>query len=1730
MSDPRPDPLAPLDRSWRGAVHELVRQQARRAPDQPAVESPRTSWTYGELARLFGRLAADLRQRGIVPGDVVAICGRQAPELVRAVLSVLEAGGVFLLLDPAHPAPRLARCLRRARPAAWLQVDDGDAPPEELLAAVRELVPGDRCLTLERASICDSSRQDGDAEVAELAVKPNDPACITFTSGSTGEPKGVVGRHGPLTHFLPWQRDAFQLRPGDRYSMLSGVSHDPVQRDIFTALCLGGTLVVPEAGSMDGAAYLATWLARSKITVAHLTPPMARFILQGVTHDAGAFPDLRRLFLLGDRLGRREASAFARQAPGARLVSLYGATETQRAVAFHEVTSPRDAAGDVPLGRGIPDVQLLVVDEANALAEVGKSGQILVRSPHLAAGYLDDADLTADRFGQNPLNPAPDDRVYHSGDRGRYTASGEVEYLGRLDHQLKVRGFRVEPREVAAVLEHSPLVRQAVVLARAEPGGETGLVACVVESAPGDGSSTELRRLAARRLPPQMVPAAFVFVDAMPLTPNGKVDRDELLRLAGQGTERGEQRAEEGEWGSFAGIFADVLGLDAVGPDDDFFDLGGHSLAAARVAVRLRRARKIELSERDIFEAPTPRELARRARTDPYHSEFLVPGSLFSIHKPCPLSHAQQRLWLMQRLRPQSPAYHLPLALRADGWVDEDALFRALNQVLRRHHVLRTRFFQQEGEPVQRVQRQWELKLPVTELKYPWASISQEQSGLFQRQLRQTAARPFDLQRDLMLRAALFRFCDGVDVLLLVTHHIAFDGWSSRIFLTELSRLYEAEVTGRPISLPRLDLQYADLAAWQRAQPRQDPRQKRQLAYWRQRLAGLDPLLELPADRPRPATQTLDGARLNFQLSPHLPQGLQELGRRHGATLFMTLLSAFFLLLWRYTGRRDLPVATPVAGRGREEAEPLIGLFVNTLILRGDLNGDPTFGELLERVREVVLGALANQDVPFDHLVHQLSPRRSQSHAPLAQVMFGLQNFDPGELRLHDLALAPLELGGLSSQFDLSLMLRPGRDGLHGALDYSTDLFDAASMERLAGHYETLLQGIIDQPGAAASRLPLCTAGERRALLAAPPGLAAPGDPAQVPIFRLVEQRAQQVPDAPAVVFRGASTSYRRLDGAANHLARRLMRHGVGRGSYVGLVMERGPELVASLLAVMKSGAAFVPLDSRWPRLRLEQVLQRLGCPVVLAQPEAADPPGQARALRVDLAASAASPEVRVKAEDPIYVFFTSGSTGQPKGAVLPHRGISNRLSWMDHYFGRSSAVASLQTTRHVYDSAVWQFFWPLVNGGKVVIPEDGRELDAAYLCQLIGHHGVTIADFVPSVFNVIAPQVTRSETMRRRLQSLRTLVIGGEEITPETTLELKRWFPDLQVTNLYGPTEASIGCICYSLTGQEQGRIPIGKPIANVRALILDEQRQPCPVGVPGELYLGGACLGLGYLQDEVRSQAAFVQSPLPELAGEKLYRTGDLARLLADGNIDFLGRRDHQIKIRGVRIEPGEIEVALRAHPAVQGAVVTASEHPQRGALLAAYVVLGDGELADLEHDGIQRELVEFLQQRLPRHMVPQALMVLEALPMAPSGKIDRAALPSPVLINSGPGSHTAPRTPNERTVAQLWAKALGVERVDVMTNFFDLGGHSLLLARVHGWLSEALQQEVPITALFQYPTVSALARFLELGSGDELPGDHDLDHQLQGGKGRGDGQRRRKEAGRRQRLLRRRHRDGS
>jgi len=1039
-----------------------------------------------------------------------------------------------------------------------------------------------------------------------------------------------------------------------------------------------------------------------------------------------------------------------------------------------------------------------------------------------------------------------------------------------------------------------------------------------------------------------------------------------------------------------------------------------------------------------------------------------------------PLSFAQQRLWFIQQLEPESAAYNIPRAVRLRGELEINALGQSLGEVVRRHEALRTRIVSRGGQPIQVIDEAAEVKPAVWDL-------SEIEEGLREKLARQIAAavagRPFDLERDAVWRAALMRMGAEDHVLMLCLHHVASDGWSNDILVREFGALYEACRESRPSPLPELAVQYADYAVWQR-EWLQGEALEEQLSYWRRRLADVT-VLELPTDRPRPIMLSDRSATLPFTLSVELTQELKALSRQSGTTLFITLFAAFQTFLGRYSGQDEVTIGAPIANRNRLETEGLIGLFVNQLILRTDLSGNPSFRELLRRVREITLEAYEYQDLPFEKLVEELAPERDLSRSPLSQIEFVLQNASQVDIHVARANFKEFGAEHQMAKFDLSMDVFETEWELSGALKYRTDLFDAATIERMLGNFSTLLKAVVVDPDIQLSELSLLTKEERNYLLYTLNATDA-DYPLDYCIHELFEAQAERMPNTIAAIFQDRSLTYEQLNRSANYVAGLLRARGIGNGSYVPVLLDRSLELVVSLLAVMKAGAAFSPLDINWPVERLRMILDDIGSKLILVNkdtPYTEEELGRPLLLVNAQAEFKPTPNlnIHVRPLDPIYVIYTSGSTGQPKGVMAPHRGITNRFCWMNEYLGVEASAVALQTTRHVYDAAVWQLFWPLINGGSTIIPSADKEMNAHYLTTIIGQYGVTIADFVPSVFNSILPQLLDDAAVQNKLSSLRCLIIGGEEITPATTYTFMDRFPWVNVVNLYGPTEASIGCIAHKVCGKELGQIPIGKPISNAKVLILDRYRKLVPLGVTGEIYLTGVCLGLGYLNDEERTGSAFINNPFPEVGYGKLYKTGDMARQYPDGIIKFIGRIDDQVKIRGLRIELSEIETALRQIPDVRQAVVVVREVTPGEKRLVAYIVPQQGSVPT------SNELREYLQRKLPNQMVPTVFVRLEELPLTPNGKLDRKALPAPEAPERVEESE-GPRTAIEEIVAGIWREVLRLERVGMEQNFFELGGHSLLATQVISRVRDALDVEMPLRVLFESPTVGRLAEVAE------------------------------------------------
>jgi amino acid adenylation domain-containing protein len=1661
----------------RATVDALFAQAAAAAPHAVALAWDGGRMTYAELDERANRLAHHLRRAGVGTGTPVGVCLERGPRMIVATLAALKAGGAYVPLDPAYPAERLAFMLAdTAVPVLVTESSLEDRLPHHAARIVQ----------------VDTDAEAIAAEPAHAPAAGTDPeaaAYVMYTSGSTGRPKGVEVPHRAIVRLVRGQ-DFVSIDPSDVFLQLAPASFDAATLELWGPLLNGATLAIHPAGQPT-VESIGRALAEPGVTVLWLTAGLFHLVVE---ENIQVLRGVRQLLAGGDVLSVPHVRRVLAELPDTALINGYGPTENTTFTCCHRVTSAKDGAS-IPIGRPIANTYVRVLDASMHPAPLGVPGELYAGGAGLALGYLNQPELTAEKFVADPF--APGAWLYRTGDRVRWKEVREcesakvrkgngdadpshedastlapshsrtfaLEFLGRVDTQVKIRGFRIEPGEIEARLLAHPEVREAVVLAREDAPGDKRLVAYYAGS---DGVDAEqLQAHLSRRLPEHMVPSAYVRLQALPLTPNGKVDRKALPApdyAAGADRYVAPRTPVEEV---LAGIWAEVLRLERVGVEESFFELGGHSLLATRVVSRIREVFGVELPLRALFEGPTVAQLAGRVE-EMRRAELPVLPPVVPAGRTgaLPLSFAQERLWFIDRMEPGSAVYNIPVAWRLAGALDGDALERALGEIVRRHQALRTVFADANGSPVQVIAPFGGFALPMEDHSHlPHADREAE----VRRRAGEEARRAFDLSSGPLFRAVLLRLGAQEHVLLVSMHHIVSDGWSMGVLYRELAALYEAYREGGESPLAELPVQYADYAVWQREQV-EGAVLDRQLAYWRERLAGAPELLELPTDHPRPAMQTYRGATVPVELSAELLERLQALGRGEGATLYMTLLGAFQVLLGRYSGSDDIVVGSPIAGRTRKETEELIGFFVNTLVLRTDLSGDPSFREVLRRVREVTLGAYEHQEVPFEKLVAELQPERSLSHSPLFQVLFALQDAEArgGTLPGLEVSGVQAELG--SAKFDLSLALTPTAQGLRGVLNYSTDLFERGTVERMLHHLERVLEQVAADADVRLSRLRLLGDAERAGLLAMGEG-ATPGLP-RATVDALFAQAAAATPHAVALAWDGGRMTYAELDERANRLAHHLRRAGVTAGTRVGVCLERGPRMVVATLAALRAGGAYVPLDPAYPAERLAFMLADTAVPVLVTESLLADrlPPHDARVIRVDddAAAIAAEPaDAPAAGTDPesiAYVMYTSGSTGRPKGVEVPHRAIVRLVHGQD-FVSIDPSDVFLQLAPASFDAATLEIWGPLLNGARLALhPAEQPTVES--IGQALAEHGVTVLWLTAGLFHLVV------EENIQILRGVRQLLAGGDVLSVPHVRRVLTELPETALINGYGPTENTTFTCCHRVTSAEDGAsIPIGRPIANTYVRVLDAAMQPAPVGVPGELYAGGAGLGMGYLNQPELTAEKFVDDPFTP--GARLYRTGDRVRWRADGTVEFLGRMDNQVKIRGFRVELGEIESALREHAEVRDAlVVMRTDGGEKR--LAGYVVPAGGAAPDAA------ALRGWLRERLPEYMVPAAWCVMEAFPLNASGKVDRRALPAPEGVRAA--ALVPPRTEAERRVAAVWAQVLGLESVGAHDGFFDLGGHSLLLVKVQARLREAFGVPVPITHLFRYLTVSALAAALE------------------------------------------------
>jgi amino acid adenylation domain-containing protein len=1642
-------------------VHRQFEAQACRTPEAPAVFCDGRVLTFRELDARAGRLARFLRRRGVAPGSLVVLCLERSEEMIVALLAILKAGGAYVPLDAGQPRARLERMLSDARVSLVVT--------ERTFAAVFA-APGAPvvCLDAERERIAAE-----DAEPLEVEVLPEHPAYVIFTSGSTGQPKGALIRHRAVSHLASALAATVYAGIDDplRVAVNAPLAFDASVKQVIQLLAGHALVIVPEDVRRDGGALLA-FLAESGTEVLDATPSQVRLLLAAGLDEASC-PSLRRVLVGGEAID----SPLWRALAGWRTVrfwNVYGPTECTV-----DVTACPIEAGAPALGRPLPNVRAYVLDAAGRPLPVGVAGELCVAGEGLARGYVHQPAATAAKFVPDPFG-GRGERLYRTGDLTRWRPEGCLEFIGRVDHQVKVRGFRIELGEIEAVLALHSGLRESVVTVRDDPSGDSRLVAYVVPGPSGALDVDELRAFLRERLPEYMLPSAYVRLDALPLTRNGKVDRAALPdpeKAAGRERLAGHQPPRNQIQELLAGLWEEVLGYERIGVEANFFELGGHSLLATQLIARVRQVFQIDLLLRTLFDAPTIAGLAVAIEGALRTGDASVVPPLVPVARDhaLPLSFPQERLWFLDRLAPGNPFYNIPLRTRLSGALDVGVLARTFGEIVRRHEVLRTHYQVDDGgRPVQVIDPAGPFHLPVVDVSALPVPVGEEEAL---RLAREEAARPFDLERGPLLRGHLVRLAESEHAALLTLHHIAGDGWSLGVLIREIGAIYEAFCRSRPAPFPELPVQYADYAVWQRGWLQGEVLES-QLATWRRRLAGAPPFLEIPTDRPRPELPRHRGGRHRLLLSSGIAGALRRLCRRERTSLFMALLGAFQVLLSRLSGSLDISVGTPFSGRTRLETESLVGFFVNTLVLRTSLAGAPGFHELLGRVREVALEADAHQDLPFEKLVEELQPERSLSRTPLFQVMLVFQNTPQEGREMPGLRLSPLGVDTDTAKFDLTLTLSELGERIGGVLDYDMDLFDATTTERFLASLTVLLEGVVADPEAPVSALPLLRPEERHALLLEwnDTEFAVSGE---ATLHGLFEAQAARTPDAVAVEAFGVFLRYGELDRRAESLARRLAGLGVGLEVRVGICAERSLDLVIGLLAILKAGGSWVALDPGVPDVRLALMIEDARPPVLLVQDglreRLAPLAGGARLL--DFAADEEAGERWIEGgagpDNAAYVLFTSGSTGRPKGVVNTHRGIVNRLLWMQSAYGLTAEDRVLHKTPFGFDVSVWELFWPLLTGAHLVIARPGGHQDGAYLVRTINESGITHLHFVPSMLRVFL-----EEPRLESCASLRRVIASGEALPSD----LARRFHELlggpcgvELHNLYGPTEAAVDVTFHACRPGEE-RVPIGRPVARTRIHLLDRQGQLVPLGVAGELHIGGVQVGRGYLEQPGLTAELFVPDPFGT-AGGRLYRTGDLARVLPDGEVEYLGRIDQQVKIRGVRIELGEIESVLSDHPAVREAAAVARQDLAGGPGIAAFVVFRPEMAATFD------ELRTWMLAQLPEAMLPSAVVPLGALPLTTSGKLDRRTLEAQDLARAqgsgaGPAAYQPPRDPLELRLCRIWEELLRVGRVGIRDSFFALGGSSLAAIRLQILVERSFGWRFDLAALFRAPTIEGIA----------------------------------------------------
>ena len=1638
-------------------IHKQFELIAGKYKDNTAIIFNDESYTYDELNKRANKFARYLVKIGIKPESKIGICLDRSFEMVCSTLAVLKCGASFVPLDPSYPKERLRYIVNDSELTVLITDSDlsvlfKDEPVTELLIDKKNEII-----------------EDQSDETLNISVSPNNMAYIIYTSGSTGKPKGVMLQHSSLINFAYDAIGDFNIGQDSRVLQFASFSFDAAVGEIFMALLSGATLVIAERETSMSVEAITDFINKNEISHATLPPSLLSLM------DEEKITGRKTIISVGDSCPWDLA---LRWSDKHKFFNGYGPTEATIGAVW-DVVDPKYFYKSIttPIGKPIGNVKVYILDKMMRLVPVGVEGEIYIGGFGVGRGYLNRPELTAQKFVPDPFTTDDGERLYKTGDKGKYLRDGSIEFVGRVDFQVKIRGYRIELGEIEAAINQFENVKTSVVTAVKDSYGNERLVAYIIPEHK-DFNTEALKDYLREKLPDFMVPSLIITMDSFPLTPNGKVDRKALPAPENIELQQPIVLPRTATEELIANIWADVLKLDKVGIHQNFFEIGGHSLLATQVISRLKESFKFEIPLKTLFDYPTVQLLAAEIEK----LELGESGELPELKKvnrseKIPLSFSQRRLWFLNELKPDDPSYNITNAFIIKGVLDVTLLQQSVNKMIERHEILRTVFDEELGKPYQKILDGSGIDIPLIDLSM---LPRKEKIDKAKNLAKNEAQKPFNLKKGPLIRLVIIKIEEDEYVTIFSLHHIIADGWSIPILIKETVGIYEALKKGADIDLPALEIQYADYAAWQKEFMEGDL-YKKELEYWKNELKGIPPVLDLPTDKPRPSIQTFNGAKYKFSLPLELINELKGLSRTQNLTLFMTMLAVFQTLLHKYSAQKDVVVGTPIAGRTNAKLENLIGFFVNNLVIRTQFDKNLTFKDLLKKVRETTLGAFTNQDMPFDKLVEELQPVRDLSHTPIFQVMFVFQNIPVNNINIPEFELKPFEFASGTTTYDLSLTLNENQDGMSCIFEYNTDLYYESTIERLANYYKYLLQLLVKDLKKKIGNVQLISDSEKEKYLVALNNTVAVY-PDKATVHGIFEKLTEDNPSNVALYYAATpddapqTLTYAELNKRANKLANYLIDKGIKKEDRVAIFLDRSFEMIESVLGILKAGGAFMPVDFNYPQERIDYMLEDAEVSFIVTDSALAEKiKDKSKIILIDkknelfAGVNDENPTGNILSDNLAYVIYTSGSTGKPKGTMLAHRGLTNLANVHKKNFDIEPDSIVLQFSSSSFDASVWETVMALLNGASLFLTSKETVSSGDEMAKLIRKNGITTITLPPSVLAVM-PKID--------MPGLKTIITAGEAVWNEL---VEFWGTGRKFFNAYGPTETTVCASMYLCEKEYPKGPPIGKPIDNFKVYVVDENLNPVPVGVPGELLVGGVGLARGYLGKPALTAEKFIPDFFNEIPGQRLYRTGDLVRLLDDGNIEFLGRIDTQAKVRGFRIELGEIEAQIKNLEQVLDTTVIVREDHPGDKRIVAYVVLKDEQKLDINN------FRTMLANVLPDYMIPSAFVQLEKIPLTPNGKVDKHALPVPEISSIDLGvEYIEPRNDIEKGLVEIVEELLNTDKVGVLDNFFALGGHSLLATQFVSRVREKFDVEIPLRQLFETPTVEGIAVAVKNASG--------------------------------------------